>query len=315
MAGLAGPHAAAANPTAPSLSSSNPEYRFTMAMTAGAPAGDAVAVSKERSRESRQDPERWVWNVPEPLPGVRHGEVHSRAMNRTVGYNIYLPPSYEREPARRYPVVYYLHGATGNERSDAGFHRVVAGEIDAGTVGEVIYVFPNGGPFSSYADWPDSYVKAETWIVQELIPYIDQHYRTLGTRVGRAAMGYSMGGGGSVRLAMKHPDLFGAVAAMAGAFGGGPGSQPDDSALAWSTLHADQIRGRLPLHFVVGDRDRLLNRHHHFLAHLDELDIEYSYIVHADVGHSLGKLTELSGPHLVRWLSRHYAPATEERAP
>ncbi len=273
------------------------------------------ARAAERASENpAHDPENWVWNVPDPVPGVIHGEVHSASMNRTVGYNIYLPPSYATATTRRYPVVFFLHGATGTEKSDSGFARVVAEEIEAGTIGEVIYVFPNGGARSRYADWPDQNVKAETWIVKELIPHIDAKYRTLGSREGRAASGYSMGGDGSVRLAMKYPDLFCAAAPMAGGFGWNLDATSEgkaDTAFRWATEHADQLRDKLALKFVCGSADRLLNNHHRFLAHLDELKFKYVYTVHPDVGHNLGKLTELSGKEIIRWLAKQYQPATE----
>lgn len=266
----------------------------------------APALADRVYSDPRHNPETWTWNVPEPLDGVRHGELYSEAMQRTIGYNVYLPPDYDREPERRYPVVYFLHGATGTERSDAGWSRTVDAEIRAGRIAPVIYVFPNGGQFSNYADWPDANVKAETWIVRELIPHIDRTYRTLATREGRAAAGFSMGGDGATRLAMKHPDLFCAVASLAGAFGWGPGASAGDSAQVWSTQNIERLRGRLALMFVVGDQDRLLKRHHVFLAHLDQLELPYRYSVHPDVGHNLGRLSELSGAAVTRWLASKY---------
>lgn len=257
----------------------------------------------------RHDPANWQWSVPTLVPGLIHGELHSAAMDRKVGYNIYLPPGYHEDVARRYPVVYYLHGATGTEKSDADFFRIADRLVRAGDIGEVIYIFPNGGAYSSYADWEDDYPKVETMIIEELIPHIDRSYRTLSSREGRAAMGYSMGGDGSLRFAMKHPDLFCAVASMAGAFGWGLGVQPEDSVFEWATTHADRLRGQLALKFVVGDEDRLLTRHHRLLAQLDDLKIDYHYSVHCGVGHNLGELAELSGEQIVRWLADQYTPA------
>lgn len=78
-------------------------------------------------------------------------------MNRDIGYNIYVPPSYEVGTTGRYLVVCFPHGATGTEKSDCGFARIVAAEIAAGTIGEVIWVSPYGGLRSRYADWPDGW--------------------------------------------------------------------------------------------------------------------------------------------------------------
>ena len=56
-------------------------------------------------------------NPPATRPaGVQHRILHSKAMKRDVGYNIYLPPDYESS-GRRYPVIYWLHGSGGNESS------------------------------------------------------------------------------------------------------------------------------------------------------------------------------------------------------
>ena len=260
-----------------------------------------------------EDPANWTWNVPDPVDGVQHHALHSASMNRTIGYNIYLPPSYPTAPQRRYPVVFFLHGATGTEKSDCGFARIVDAEIAAGKVGEVIYVFPNGGAFSRYQDWPDEYVKAETWIVRELLPHIDKQYRTTGTAAGRAITGFSMGGDGSIRLATKYPELFCAAASMAGAFGWNIEREngEKDTAFRWSADHADRLRDKVALKFVCGSEDDLLNNHHRLLAHLDELKLKYVYTVHPNVGHNLGRLTELSGKEIIHWLADQYVPAVE----
>jgi endo-1,4-beta-xylanase len=239
-----------------------------------------------------------------------HGELFSNSMGRTVGYNVYLPPSYDHETKRRYPVVYFLHGASGTERSDVGFGYLAREEIAAGTIGEVIYVFPNGGAYSGYVDWPNENVKAETLLVRELIPHIDATYRTLSTREGRAAAGYSMGGAGATRLAAKHPELFCAVASLAGAFDLAPQGAETRAMPDWFVEHADQLRDRLALMFVVGGRDRLLTRHHRLLTVLDEHRLPYVYAVHPEIAHNLGQLTQHYGRDMIRWLARHYAPAS-----
>ena len=68
-----------------------------------------------------EDPETWEWNDQTELkaPGLRHAKLENASMKRTVGYCIYLPPHYEQEPERRFPVVFLLHGAGGTESSDA----------------------------------------------------------------------------------------------------------------------------------------------------------------------------------------------------
>lgn len=152
----------------------------------------------------------WV-NQPKPgsLPtGVTHHTYYSASMQHDVGYLIYLPPDYARDSSRRYPVIYNLHGAGGNE-----LHGQLAAEILHEGILEkrwppMILVMPNGGRYTFYKDSANGKYRGETTIIRELIPHIDQTYRTIATRAGRAIEGFSMGGRGATRLALKYPELF-----------------------------------------------------------------------------------------------------------
>jgi S-formylglutathione hydrolase FrmB len=75
-------------------------------------------------------------------------------------------------------------------------------------------VIPNGGKRSEYRDWPEQHVLAETMIIKELIPLVDSRYRMQAAPLGRAIEGMSMGGNGSLKLALKYPELFGSVLAV-----------------------------------------------------------------------------------------------------
>src|SRR5438128_11412693 len=103
------------------------------------------------------------WNNPDGprAPGLEHGSFRSPSMEVEVGYNVWLPPGYA-EGQRRYPVIYFLHGAGGNENSDGGgFSAMIARAIEAKQMPPVLCVFPNGG-MSGYADHPDEKVMGET---------------------------------------------------------------------------------------------------------------------------------------------------------
>lgn len=153
---------------------------------------------------------KWV-NEPKPgqLPeGVVHRTFRSAALGRDVGYCIYLPPGYAAESTRRYPVIYNLHGAGGNELHSFSSARALHDGIVAGRWPAMILVLPNGGSHTFYKDSADGKLPAETLIIRELIPHIDATYRTIATRAGRAIEGFSMGGRGATRLAMKYPELF-----------------------------------------------------------------------------------------------------------
>ncbi len=152
----------------------------------------------------------WV-NTPKPNslpPGVTHHIFSSKAFGHDIGYCIYLPPGYAETPTARYSVIYNLHGAGGNE-----IHAMLAAEVlHEGILAKrwppMIIVFPNGGKSTFYKNSADGKYPAETLIIDELIPHIDATYRTIARREGRAIEGFSMGGRGATRLALKYPQLF-----------------------------------------------------------------------------------------------------------
>lgn len=132
---------------------------------------------------------------------------------------VYLPPSYAKQTGRRYAVVYFLHGYSVNAEAhwkmmsvpDAAHQAMTAGGLN-----EMIVVHPDsftvydGSMYSNSlttGDW-------EGYISQDLVSYIDGHYRTIATREARGLAGHSMGGYGTVRIGMKHPEVFSAFYAM-----------------------------------------------------------------------------------------------------
>jgi S-formylglutathione hydrolase FrmB len=147
--------------------------------------------------------------------------LRSSAMNATEHVDVMLPRGYDPSGATRYRTLYLLHGTSGDHGT------FVRNGIEA-KVGDlpVIVVMPDGGRFGAYSDWygqttlvgPEAPPPAwETFHVRELIPWIDAHYPTTGDRAGRAIAGISMGGGGAMKYAARHPDLFGAAGSLSGA--------------------------------------------------------------------------------------------------
>ncbi len=261
----------------------------------------------ELTRDS--PPERWRWNIPEEIPGYIHHTIHSESMDRTVGFNVYLPPSYASEGSKRFPVVYYLHGASGSELSAHEFGDIVQKSILEGRIGDVIYVFPNGGHFSRYRDWKTANVKAETLIVRELVPRVDATYRTINDRTGRALCGFSMGGGGAIRLALKYPAMFCAAASMAASIGWQAEEGGGLTAFDHAEQNAEAVRDSVELMLVCGKDDSLFERHGPFLEHLDALEIPYVFRAFDGVGHNLGVLKELVGVEIAEMLAGSYTEA------
>jgi S-formylglutathione hydrolase FrmB len=142
--------------------------------------------------------------------------IYSPSMKKSLKAAITFPSSY-MEGNTRYPVLYLLHGGSGafsdwhQKATEKGLVNRMAEEYD------LIIVTPGVGPASYYYDSPlmDS-VRYETYMIQELIPLIDQQYRTLSQKESRAISGLSMGGHGAITLAAKHPSLFVAAGSMSG---------------------------------------------------------------------------------------------------
>jgi endo-1,4-beta-xylanase len=236
---------------------------------------DQAPAGKEARRTNTDD--MWVTKIdPATLPaGVSHHTYRSAALKRDVGYCIYLPPGYARDTARRYPVIFNLHGASGNETRNVGNAQVLHEGVLAGRWPEMIMVFPNGGRFTMYQDSADGRFPAETTFIKELIPHIDATYRTVAARHGRCIEGFSMGGRGSTHLALKFPELFCSLfnqagnvyptAQMGGAeyagkwpvsyLGTDPAKLRDNDSFALLERNLARIKGRLRIQVACGTKD------------------------------------------------------------
>jgi enterochelin esterase-like enzyme len=144
------------------------------------------------------------------------GNLEGNAVDRDV--LVFLPPSYAKEKSRRYPVVYALHGySIGAEQWSREIHvpQTIEGSFAQGAR-EMIVVLPdsktvhNGSMYSSSVTTGDF----ERFVSQELVAYIDAHYRTIQNRASRGLVGHSMGGYGAARIGMRHADVFGSLYIM-----------------------------------------------------------------------------------------------------
>ena len=144
------------------------------------------------------------------------GNLEGDAVDRDVF--VFLPPSYQKQKHRRYPVVYALHGySIGAEQWTHEIHvpQTIEGAFAQGAR-EMIVVLPdsktvhNGSMYSSSVTTGDF----EKFIAHDLVSYIDAHYRTIPDRKSRGLVGHSMGGYGATRIGMKHSDVFGSLYIM-----------------------------------------------------------------------------------------------------
>ncbi len=137
---------------------------------------------------------------------------HSASMKKDIKAVVVMPDNYSKKTA--YPVVYLLHGYSGNY---ADWITKVPAIKRLSDQYNLIIVCADGNFGSWYFDSPvDSSWRYETYVSKELVNYIDEHYSTIKDRKDRAITGLSMGGHGALYLAFKHQDVFGAVGSMSG---------------------------------------------------------------------------------------------------
>jgi enterochelin esterase-like enzyme len=162
---------------------------------------------------------------------VEHVVVHGKALEGNLegdspdrNVSVYLPPSYRTEPNRRYPVVYLLHGfgahddmftgRLGNLTESADRLASAAGNSSPIIVMPDAFTLHRGSMYSNSVttgDW-------ESFIAQDLVAYVDSHYRTINARISRGLAGHGMGGYGALRIGMKRPDVFSSLYVMSAAF-------------------------------------------------------------------------------------------------
>ena len=178
----------------------------------------------------------------EPAPNARTHRFWSQALGTWKQYVVYLPPSYGRQPARRYPVAFYLHGLYGDEWNWVRLGRLdtVMDSLAAAGGRELIVVMPDGddGWYTTWnvlanvgecrrrqppgrrgedvgtycVPWPHY----DDYIARDLVAHVDSSYRTIADAAHRGIGGLSMGGYGAVSLALAYPDVFAAAASHSG---------------------------------------------------------------------------------------------------
>ena len=147
----------------------------------------------------------------EALRGNRLGDPHERPLW------VYLPPGYDDEPERRYPSIYVIQGYTG--QLDMWRNRTPFG---APTYPELCdELFASGGVPPAIVVWVDAWTKLgggkyHTYLCEELVPWVDERYRTVADASHRGIQGKSSGGYGAMVTPMLRPDLFGGFATHAG---------------------------------------------------------------------------------------------------
>jgi len=237
---------------------------------------------------------QWVNPNTQAIPGLSHHILTSEAMGHDVGYVVWTPPDYSTDVNKRYPVIYFLHGAGGDESADArGFSSWAARAIAHGSLPPALWVFPNGGMSGYRGD-------VERMIIEELIAAIDRDYRTVAKPESRALAGFSMGGAGSVYLSTVHPDLF----CAAGSMGGGIQSRSEQMITAIERAVPVWKKNGFGFFLVNGDNDRP-DAFRDFSTILDANGIDNEVLILPDTKHNLGLYYERSVSRMLAFLGEH----------
>jgi S-formylglutathione hydrolase FrmB len=163
---------------------------------------------------------RFLWIILAVFPALAAGRVEcssirSQYMPAPVGYCALLPPSYDAQPTRKFPVVYFLHGLGGDHTFlvATGGWSLIEGLEERKRIGEIVVITPDADS-TFYINAKNGSTRYEDFFIRDFVPRMEKHFRLLGTRYGRAIAGISMGGYGALRFAFKYPQMFASVSAQ-----------------------------------------------------------------------------------------------------
>ncbi|MBR6891784.1 MAG: esterase [Bacteroidaceae bacterium] len=177
---------------------------------------------------------------------------------------VYTPYGYEDNPTKKYPVLYLLHGAGGDEEAWLSMGRaaqILDNLIEQGKAEPMIVVIPNGNPNQQAAqtlgletarintrspEMANAYVKS---LVTEIVPFIEKHFRADARKARRAIAGLSMGGGHTITASQLYPDVFDYICPLS------MGANPSEESL--KQLRALKKSGYKLYWLACGDSDFL----------------------------------------------------------
>lgn len=215
---------------------------------------------------------------------------------------VYTPAGYDERSGKRYPVLYLLHGAGGDENAWSELGRatqILDNLIAQGKAEPMIVVMPNGngGQQAMPGEYPNSMYKPsflnlrmmdgaiEAAFVPDVVKYVDAHYRTLADKRHRAVAGLSMGGFHSLYISANNPDCFGYV----GLFSAAINRQNPQGEYAYIYQQLDEKLKRQfanpPYYYIaIGKSDFLFKDNVEYRRRLDQAGYRYEY-VETDGGH------------------------------
>jgi enterochelin esterase-like enzyme len=226
-----------------------------------------------------------------------HDQIVTELLHHPIDFRVYLPPCYDQETDRRYPVLYLLHGQSYNDDQwdRLGVDETADELIYSGEAAPFIIVMPR------YRIWfqPDEHNFGQA-MVEVLIPYMDLHFRTIPDRSQRAIGGLSMGAAWALHLGLSRWDLFGAVGLHSLALF----SIDSPRIPGWlDTIPKDQLPR---IYLDIGDRDskNLLDSTRWFEETLTKKDIPHEWYLFN--GYHEEKYWQEHTPGYIRWYTREW---------
>ena len=262
---------------------------------------DGVAVNDPQNVFVQRDGTRYLPML--IVPGERtenYGEANLRGTvshpwydSKIIGINrrltVYTPYGYENNPKKKYPVLYLLHGAGGDEEAWISMGRtaqILDNLIEKGLAEPMIVVMPNGNPGQQaartlgipekQADWRseelrNAYVRS---LCEEIVPFIEKNFRAIPKPASRAIAGLSMGGGHTISASILYPELFDYICPLSAA-----GSATPEQI---TKLKSAGVK----LYFLAcGDADFLFNGSKELDKKLTDAGLDHTFFV-SDGGHT-----------------------------
>ena len=222
---------------------------------------------------------------------VSHPWYDSKILGINRRLTVYTPYGYEANPKAKYPVLYLLHGAGGDEEAWSSMGRtaqILDNLIQKGLAKPMIVVMPNGNPNQQAAqtfglpttqyDWRDPanrnlYVQS---LVEEIVPFIEKNYRVVAKKSHRAIAGLSMGGGHTIAATGMYPNTFDYICPLS------MGARKSDELTA--QLQGIKKAGYKLYWLACGNTDFLFDQANELDAALTENGLEHTYYV-SEGGH------------------------------
>jgi len=270
--------------------------------------------------------QQWVTD-PVAAPGVQYRVFDSAAVGGPVSFHVYLPPQYVAEPARRFPVLYWLHGANGVLGGIEPISQRIELAIANGHLPPLIVVFPNGLPFGMWVDAASGLQPVESMLVSDLVAHVDANFRSIATPAGRMLDGFSMGGYGAARLGLRYWPCFAGFSMngagplqldfledspefaplplrqqiLAQVYGNDPEIFAAQSPLMLASLHGPDLPSGYPIRQIIGTEDSMLRTNREFREHLAALGVAQQFVELPGVGHNMLQIISAMGPEFWRF--------------